>query len=335
MKILKWFGIVILVIILFFLIIPIFLPSDFHIERSTEIEKHVTIAFQTATDMSQRAKWDPWLEMDPKAIVEVTLLPNIIGSGYTWEGEVIGKGKITINEFIPNKLIKSEIEFIEPQSMKSDVLWSFQEDKHNTVVTWAFEGNLSYPIERWFGLFMDKSLGSQFEKGLYNFRRLVETQPDTRGRTAKIEEVDFEGILAIAIKQECPDKKIVGRMIKTFRLLLSHLKANDLDITDPPIVVYHASEMEGHTLIECALPIEKKIKGNKDIKLINLPASKTIMATHFGHYNTVKTSTEALQNYIEENEIKVVGSRFEIYVTDPMTEPDSRKWETHVYYPIK
>jgi effector-binding domain-containing protein len=335
MKILKWFGIVIVIIIALLLIIPLFLPSSFHIERSTDIEKHVNVVFQTATDMNQRAEWDPWIEMDSEAIVEVTMLPEIIGSGYTWKGDIIGEGKITIEEFIPNELIKSKIEFIAPQSMKSDIIWTFQESDHNTIVTWAFEGTLSYPIEKWFGLFMDKSLGSQFEKGLSNFKSLVEKQPDLTGRTGKIEETNFEGLHAIAIKEECPDKKIIDKMLKTFFVLRKHLKANSMEITNPPFVIYHASEKENHTIIECAIPINGKIVELDNMKIIELPASKTIMATHFGHYNTVKTTSDALQVYIQENNIEVTGSRFEIYITDPMKEPDSRKWETKVYYPIK
>ena len=70
---------------------------------------------------------------------------------------------------------KSKIEFIAPQSMESDVIWNFMELDEGTKIIWAFEGTLSYPIEKWFGLFMDNTLGSQFEKGLSNFKSLVES----------------------------------------------------------------------------------------------------------------------------------------------------------------
>ena len=38
--------------------------------------------------------------------------------------------------------------------------------------------------------------------------------------------------------------------------------------------------------------------------------------------------------YIEENSLEVTGSPFEMYITDPMKEPDQSKWETKVYFPI-
>lgn len=335
MKILKWFSIVIAFIIALFLIIPLFLPSSFHIERSTVIEKHVSIVYKTATDMNQRAKWDPWIEMESNAEIDVHMSPEIIGSGYSWKGDIIGEGRITIVEVIPNERINSKIEFIAPQSMESDVIWTFQESDHNTIITWAFEGTLSYPVEKWFGLFMNKSLGTQFERGLFNFKRLVEGKPDLTGRSSDIKEINFEGLIAIAIKEECPNEKLNSKILKTFSNLLRHLKANNMNITEPPIVVYHASNKEDHTVLECAIPISEKINVSDKIKVIELPATKTIMASHFGHYNTVKTTSDALELYINENNIEVIGSRFEIYITDPMQEPDSRKWETQIYYPIK
>ena len=54
------------------------------------------MVFQTAVDMSKRADWDPWIEMEPDVEMKVTMTPEIIGYGYTWKGEIIGEGKIII-----------------------------------------------------------------------------------------------------------------------------------------------------------------------------------------------------------------------------------------------
>ncbi len=335
MKFLKWLGIIILIIIALFLIIPLFLPSDFYVEKSAVVEKPVNIVFQTAVDMNQRAKWDPWIETDPEAEMNIQMTPEVIGSGYSWKGEVIGEGKITIKEFVPNELIKSKIEFIAPQSMEADVIWNFIKTDEGTKIIWALEGTLSYPIEKWFGLLMDKSLGSQFEKGLSNFKSLVESLPDLTGRTGEIQETYFEGLLAVTIKEQCAMNKLSSKMFDMYTTLMAYLKNNNIEITGSPFAIYHACKVEGHTMLECGLPVNKKIAGKENIKFIELPASKTIMASHFGHFNTVKTTYGALQKYISENNLEVTGSPWEVYITDPMQEPDQSKWETRVYFPIK
>jgi effector-binding domain-containing protein len=335
MKFLKWLGISLLSIVALLLIIALFLPSNFHVERSIEIEKQISTVFETAIDMNQRAKWDPWIEMEPDAEIKVNITPDIIGSGYTWKGEIIGEGKITIQEFIPNELIKSKIAFIAPQSMDANVIWNFEETDNGTVITWAFEGSLSYPIEKWSGLFMDKFLGPQFEKGLSNFKRFVENLPDMKGRTGEIKEFQFEGLLAVTIKEECSLNKLSSKMMDMYPELMSYLNKNNLDISGAPFALYHESENEGYTLLECGLPINSKIEGENNIEFLEIAATKTIMASHFGHYNTVQLTYNALSDYIIKNDIEIIGTPWEMYITDPMKEPDQSKWETKVYFPIK
>ena len=335
MKFFKWLVIIIFVIIALFLIIPVFLPSTYHIDRSITVEKSVDLVFKTAVDMNQRAKWDPWIEMEPEAEIIVKMNPDIIGSGYSWKGEIIGEGKITIQEFKPNELIKSKIKFISPQSMESDIIWTFDDTESGTNITWALEGSLSYPMEKWFGLFMDKSLGPQFEKGLNNFKSLIGKLPDMIGRTGEIKEYNFEGLKAIAIQEKCAFNKLSGKMLDMYGSLISYLNSKDIQISDAPFAIYHECVEEGFTMLECGLPIEENIANKDNIKLITLPASKTIMASHFGHYKTVKSTYEVLQKYIEENNLEVIGAPWESYITDPMKEPDQSKWETHVFFPIK
>lgn len=335
MKFLKWLGISLVSIAALLLIIALFLPSHFHVERSVKIQKPISTVFETAIDINQRAEWDPWIELEPDAKIKVHITPEIIGSGYTWKGEIIGEGKITIQEFVPNKLIKSKIKFIAPQSMESDVIWTFTETDNISFVTWAFEGSLSYPIEKWSGLFMDKFMGPQFEKGLSNFKKLVESLPDMKGRTGEIKEFQFEGLLAVTMKDECDMNKISSKMMEMYPELMNYLKNNNTDISGSPFAIYHPCENAGQTILECGLPINMKLAGEENINFIEIPAGKTIMASHFGHFRSVKTTYEALQKYITENNIEIIGSPWEMYITDPMKEPDQSKWETKVYFPIK
>ncbi|MFP4023560.1 MAG: SRPBCC family protein [Thiohalospira sp.] len=333
MKILKWLVIVIVCLIALFLIIPLFLPSNYHVKRSIIIDMPVNVVFQTAIDMNLRAKWDPWIEMDPDAVIVTEVTPKGIGSWYTWDGDIIGKGKLTIEEVEINKKINSKIEFIEPQSMTSDIEWTFLETKEGTEITWAFKGKLSYPVEKWFGLFLEKQLGPQFEKGLNNFKNLVESLPPM-GKTGQIKEIEFNGLMAMAIKEECELKRIRSKMIEMYSTILNYLNTNGVEMSGMPIALYHTIDKEGYILLECGLPVNKKIKGNDRIKLIEIPAGKAITASHFGPYHTVKYTYEAVENYLSEKNMEISGSPWEMYLTDPLKEPDQSKWETKVYFPI-
>lgn len=335
MKFLKWLAITILAIVILFFLIPIFLPSVAHVERSININKHVDMVFEAATNMDLRAKWDPWVEMDPKAEIKVTMKPEIIGSGYSWKGEIIGEGEVEILELIPNEIIKSKIRFIAPQAMESDITWKFISNGGNTDISWGFESKLSYPIEKWFGLFMDKSLGTSFEKGLTNFKTIVEKLPDIKGRTGKISQIQFKGIKAVSIKEKCSMQKLSSAMFEMYTDLMVYLQENKVEIEGSPFAIYHPCDEEGFTILECALPVKNKITGNDKIKYIELPETKAIMASHFGHFKTVNTTYIAIKQYIEDNNLNVTGTPWEMYITDPTKEFDQSKWETQVHFPIE
>jgi effector-binding domain-containing protein len=60
-----------------------------------------------------------------------------------------------------------------------------------------------------------------------------------------------------------------------------------------------------------------------------------VRLTHVGPYETLSTAHETLHKWIGENKREASGRPWEVYVTDPGSEPDNTKWVTEVYYPLK
>ena len=338
MKFLKWLGFSVLLLVALYLFIPLFLSNTFHVERSVVIEKNIDLVFQTACDMNIRSQWDPWLKMDPDAEIIMNIQPKIIGSGYNWKGNIIGEGKLTILEFEINKKIKSEIEFISPRNLKSDIIWTFKENKakDKITITWTFKGNLSYPTERWYGLFMDKSLGEQFENGLNNFKKLVEKLPDLVGRTGEIKEVHFDGLIGLSIKDKSSIDLIVGSMLSNYISLRSYFRRNKIKPNGSPFTYYQSVNEDYSTIIfNLGFPTKQKYPGNEKIEFTEIPSGKAVMASHYGHFKTVKKTHDAIYQYILDHNLKRNGPHWEIYITDPLKEPNQSKWETQIYFPIK
>jgi hypothetical protein len=174
MKILKKVFYSIIGFILFILLIALFLPSQYYISRSIQINRPVESIFTEVADFNNWLKWNPWSESDPFAKNRITVLPGITGSMWEWEGNVIGKGVLKINKIEKNKSITFNLQFLGPQKMESIEIWTFEPIDSGTIVTWSDEGKLDYPIGRYFGLFLDKMMGPDFEKGLNNLKRRAE-----------------------------------------------------------------------------------------------------------------------------------------------------------------
>lgn len=175
MKILKWIIIVVVALVAFVLIVPIFLPSHYSVERTTVINVDQDAAFSYVVDLRNWEEWIPWMQMDPTAKVMITGTPNDVGGLLRWEGEEIGRGEYKLSKIEEPAHFEAELTFLDPQEMKSLDSWNFEDiGNGQTKVTWELSGDLDYPIDRFLGLFMDSMLGEDFENGLNNLKSNLE-----------------------------------------------------------------------------------------------------------------------------------------------------------------
>lgn len=175
MKILKIIGITMASIIGLFLIVAFFLPSEFTISRSIEISKPADSVYVEVADFNRFVTWNPWKLMDPNSVITINGEPATIGSIYTWNGTITGNGSMANTALVSGQSIEQDLVFLSPFESKSTVYWTFEPTASGTKATWSNKGKLDYPVARYFGLGMDKMLGGDFEKGLSNLKKKMES----------------------------------------------------------------------------------------------------------------------------------------------------------------
>jgi hypothetical protein len=173
MRALKITGAIIAGLIVLLLVIAAALPSNYRVERSVEIHKPADVIYALVVNLPNWPKWDPFTEKNPAMKSKFNGEPGAIGSKWEWEGGE-ETGRMTVEEVIANRSIRSKLEFFSPQAMVASDNWDFTPTANGTKVTWAVGGDLDYPIGRLFGLFMDSMLGPTFEKGLANLKTVSE-----------------------------------------------------------------------------------------------------------------------------------------------------------------
>jgi ribosome-associated toxin RatA of RatAB toxin-antitoxin module len=156
------------------LVLAIFLPSNYRVERSATINAPVEDVYNQVADFNNYAKWNPWSKMDPEAKITVSENSSGVGANWSWEGEEIGTGSLTIEKAEEYKSIETKLVFTAPRQDEGIGFWTFEETDGKTKVTWAMEGELGYPIGRFMGLMMEGMLGESFEQGLNNIKEIVE-----------------------------------------------------------------------------------------------------------------------------------------------------------------
>jgi hypothetical protein len=172
MRIIK--GILILIVAL--IGIGFLLPGTSSLERTTTINAPAQQIFDQANNLRNFNNWSPWAKLDPNAKWAFSE-PSTEGVGayYTWVGNSdVGEGKMTIVESKPTSAVKYKIDFKGQGSAMSNVKLEAK-DSLNTMVTWTFDSDHGLnPISRWFGLFINKFVGADYEKGLTNLKQVCE-----------------------------------------------------------------------------------------------------------------------------------------------------------------
>lgn len=179
MKFAKWLIIAVAAILGIFVVITFFLPKDYYVERSIEIEAPAFLIFANVADLEAWQTWNPWNEMDPD--IEITFGEKTVGTGasYTWVSEKMGGGEMLIVLSKAPEVVRYQLTFegYEETPGYSDMLLKAESATGPTIVTWTFEGDTGDKFfSAWMSLFMDTLLGPSYEDGLAKLKEKCEKQ---------------------------------------------------------------------------------------------------------------------------------------------------------------
>jgi uncharacterized protein YndB with AHSA1/START domain len=165
-------GLVLLVALL--AAIGLLLPSHFRVERSVEIAASAEKVYGLMADPREWKRWTVWNRRDPAMKMEYAGAPSGVGARWSWVSKSEGTGSMEFTEARPGERIAYKLSFPE-FGMRSSGALALAPNAGKVRVTWTNEGELgNNPINRWFGLLMDRFVGADFEGGLANLKRLAE-----------------------------------------------------------------------------------------------------------------------------------------------------------------
>jgi len=164
MKYLKFIGILVGTMIVLFLVIALFMPTKYYIERTIDINAPIDLVYNQVADLNNYHEWNPWAKQDSKAIHSVE--GSGIGQVYKWKGDTIGEGSLTNVKYIENKQIDQDLVFISPWESKAYNGVKFEPIPNGTKVIWIMEGDLDYPIGRYMKTMIESQVTKDFDNGL-------------------------------------------------------------------------------------------------------------------------------------------------------------------------
>ncbi|MBM3548966.1 MAG: SRPBCC family protein [Alphaproteobacteria bacterium] len=152
-------------------------PSELRVARSASIAAAPSAVFAQVNDFRKWSAWSPYERVDPAMKKTYAGASAGMGAINAWAGNSeAGEGRATIVESRPNELVKIQLDFLKPMEGNAVAEFSFRPEGERTQVTWSFVGPCNF-IAKAVGLFldMDKMVGGQFEEGLADLKKTVET----------------------------------------------------------------------------------------------------------------------------------------------------------------
>ncbi len=331
----KKVGMWLLVVFSLLVIISLMLPNAVKIERSIVINKPTPVIFEQINTLRNWTNWSPWYEKDSLVKMDYFGPESGVGAGYSWSStnSEVGKGKLNI-AYSTYDSIATNLDFMENGIATG--YFTFKAVGDSTKVTWGMDADMSKPfvVGKYFGLLMESFVAADFEKGLSKLKKHVESN-EMANPPIKIVLLTMAAQPIISMRVNCTLNEIGPKLGECYGKISDWIRKNDMKVTGAPLAIYHTFSETSAFDMEPAIPVNRATASSTDIKKGELPAQMVIVADYYGAYEKTGLAHEAIDQWAKNNGKNIIGAPWEQYITDPIAEPDTAKWLTKVYYPVK
>lgn len=170
---------VLLALLVIFLLLSLLAPKRYHVYRSVEINKPISLVFYYLKFIKNQKEWSPWKKKDPDMAHTYFGVDGEVGFVSRWKGNKdVGSGEQEIMRIVKDDTIESELRFFKPWKSKSDAYLKVEYlGDERTKVVWGFSGKNKFPFSIFMIFFnMDKAVGKDFVQGLESLKHILEKQ---------------------------------------------------------------------------------------------------------------------------------------------------------------
>jgi len=304
----------------------------FSVERSTVINAPRGQVYATVRDFRQWPTWSPWLVCEPACQLSF----DEDTRGYSWNGEIVGEGKIRITEESEPDSIRYQLEFLKPWKSTADVQFRFEEENGQTEVTWSMHSSLPFFLFFLKGM-MTGMIRMDYDRGLLMLKDLVETD-EIPTFTELLGPQSFEGLAYVGVRSQCNMSEVGMSMERDFKDLIAKMEQANLEPSAKPFSIYHQWNL-GKASVDYTIGVPvAETPADLPLNVISdrLPDCEAFVLKHTGAYRHLGNPWSI--GYAHARAKKFAINKqippFETYENDPAN-VDETELVTHVHFPIK
>jgi len=311
------------------------LPNQAQVERSIVIQRPATHVFEVLSGFSRFNAWSPWAERDPKTVYRFQGPASGVGARMSWESTHpdVGAGTQEILAAIPSSNIKLRLQF---GQTKAESSYDIQDAPGGVQVTWTMVSHFGWDLAgRYFGLFFDRLVGADFERGLGRLKALVEQLPPDSYADLKIERVELSPLPIAYVSGSSANqpKEIEVAFAKATTELSAFIQAAGIQQTGQPLAISRSVGTETYEF-DVAIPIDRNdvpVTGN--VRFGQTYAGPALRVAHIGPYDTVSRVYPKVNAWLAVHQMSSSGRTWEQYMSDPANTPPNQIL-TYVFVPL-
>lgn len=297
----------------------------FSVSESITIQAPQESVFDTLRDFKSWPTWSPWVIAEPDA----KLIYADDGQSYSWDGKLIGAGKLGWISESGVESLTGELTFLRPHKGQAETRFKLEPSGKGTRVTWEMDSKLPFfmfPLKKMFSALVSMD----YKRGLSMLKDYIE-DGEIHSRI-EFDSQQSPELTLVGIRKECQMSEIGPEMKECL------CKLSELEGIGKGISIYHkwdvASQMVTFTtgfLIE-NMPSDLP----EGATVVTIPATPAYTVTHTGPYTYLGN---AWSSGICHQRAKVFKKNnrihpFEIYENDP-SKVNENELVTVVYFPKK
>lgn len=329
----------IVIAIFIFLILGLFLPKSVHVERTVIIQRPASTIFVLLNSFNSFQAWSPLAARDPQAEYRFSGPSAGVGARMDWRGDArqVGKGWQEIIESRPFNLVRMQLDF-ENQG-RAVSYFNIEELGPGARVTWGFDSSLvegqgffGSLLARYFGLFFDNWIGTDYEQGLARLKAYAETLPETNFSDLEVEilRVDPLDILYIPANNQPASGDVSASLAAAYQEITAFMQENSIAMQAQPMAITRSWDAQDYQF-NAAIPVstvDVELTGN--VQAGQSPSGTAVRVIHTGPYENMGPSYEKLSAYMAVNGLQEGRVSWEHYISDPGQVP-AAEIITHIY----
>ncbi len=328
MKVLKITISAVLILLALFFLSAAFLPSQLQVRAVKMTTAEPNVLYRQINILKNWEPWSPFMETDPNMMMSYKGRKSGIGAICQWTSPNLGTGSMEIVETKVNEFLKFKVLF--GDNTEGSMLFHIRPENDSTFVQWTFLQDLSYPLERFMGLILKGKIKEFLDDGLINLTFISEQFGDG----VRIQKGNIDAVQGISMLDSASFDQLQVVQADLYQKMADYVNAQGAEINGPPYCVFYRYDPRRKIVFEVGYPVDKMLEGTESIHMVNIPSGNVVSASHFGPYTSLLNTHSKIQKYIRNNKLKWSGPPWEVYATDPATEPDTSRWETKIFYPV-